>query len=536
MGRIIRIKQETLGWLQQAIKGKNPDSELHYMGGEPGPDGLIAIEFSDRVADKMDVMLKETGGHGGYDLLLKTVCQTILKNQVNNPKKMEGFDTVTKVVDELIFPKGTPIDDIFDAIRQDIPTINIPPDDKLIDQVMASLASPKNWWPGDPTQSRKIATRLRDDLRKARRYYIDDEMISAISFLAHEHPEVIANGIWRARLPFPTIWFEWSPRAHLEAIGQGAKEDTPYQTGVLIRQTDEQGSSSIATMIGVNPPSGSKVRDCCPAPLALVFKTEEPIREGLDTDIAQAVVGDPVDSDPMDSLLIFGREKVFAELAGMDLLSLGLSLCGAAWNTRKEETPDEDRRRRIACIKLSQHCRWDFNPYDPFLKHLLKSGDQRAKEVCKVGLTEFSGTWMTIAAILVLLNGRDYVRYSSPQRQKSSRLVHGKIVPYMEHITVSLKLPRPVIIRRLIRESKEESNRRRHEIEAHWCVQHTQSEKGCDGHGVHDYQPDAWDSDGSVRRRKCSKCGHKVWRRKSHERGDASLGYVIKSRKVTRRG
>jgi hypothetical protein len=123
------------------------------------------------------------------------------------------------------------------------------------------------------------------------------------------------------------------------------------------------------------------------------------------------------------------------------------------------------------------------------------------------------------------MNTQDFIARDQHFKVGKSYTVAGHVVPYLDHITVKLKLPRRVVEQRVARELAESLPRRRHGVPGHFAESRKKGDPNCE-HAYIDVSPT---------HERCVLCKHSRWWVKAHERGDASLGYVIKDRLVTRR-
>lgn len=132
-----------------------------------------------------------------------------------------------------------------------------------------------------------------------------------------------------------------------------------------------------------------------------------------------------------------------------------------------------------------------------------------------------AGDLRNIIAILLLLNQPHVIRLIG--QQPRPHIAHGKRVVYAAHNVVEIELGRRrEHMRRLFRHWSDRASPRRHEVRGHFA--HYRLAEGCTHQWP--FMPEAGE-DGQPRWR-CGACGGwRVWRA-SHERGDASRGFVTK--------
>jgi len=383
----------------------------------------------------------------------------------------------------------------------------------LADIVYAACSNPTKLLKGHPTPDglRRLGMNIKTALRESRRYYIDDEVVRAATHLGVQHPDVLMSMLRRARLPFNKCWVEWSPRAQVEESGYIPAEDIPERTGCILERLDQAHPLFRMTMIGFQPDGERRLKSCCVAPISIIYNLEQPI-----------------------SLASSDRHSI-AEISKLPQDYINKTLIGGAYmeHSLYQREPDEIEHRRRICDELASYATHSILPFiKPFIQESLSSYKynvnwrQEWERVFRSEIIEHSGSWRFIISLFALINSRDYLESDKVLRHGKSRSVNAKMIPYLDHFLVALKLPRKIVQQRALREYAEAIPRRRHEVEGHWKQSRKKGLLGCE----HVYV------DETPTRQVCvfEGCGHKRWWVNEFERGDASIGYVIKDRLVVK--
>lgn len=182
----------------------------------------------------------------------------------------------------------------------------------------------------------------------------------------------------------------------------------------------------------------------------------------------------------------------------------------------------------------------DFLPFNP--QHRLfdrYSSDGEWRDAARGSIGELRN----IIAIMLVMNRPSLTKYV--QSNQGGRGFHkGKLMPYLSHTTVTIDLDARPTLRLIGTPEGEGVPRRRHEVEGHFKHDATAREYSRIAGCIHSFQPthgpkDQWapwpdpplgvpGEPGVPRNWVCSDCGGKRWWQRESERGDASIGYVIK--------
>jgi len=382
----------------------------------------------------------------------------------------------------------------------------------LADRIMAACTNPAKLVQShpDPAERRKIGAALKDRLRNSRRFYVDEEVTRAATRLGVQHPEILMQMLRRARLPFGRVWVEWDNRAQAEESGI-VDETAPDRFGVLVERLDEQEPLYRMTPVGlITGETRGAGQAVGVSPISVVYHLDHP------------VAGLPLTAD----------QRQIAEIADLPEDYVRKTLIGSAYVGQVSDRNDQEEvQHRIAlCDTLAAHAT---NVLTPFMAPLIRrtlAGDGRInrdvlQRIMRTEVIENSGTWRFVISLFALINARDYVESEQTYRAGKSRMVGGNIVPFLDHWLVSLKLPRKIVEARIIRQMTEAIPRRRHEVIGHWKHSRKHGDPNCE----HAYVSE------TPTRERCAICGAARWWVNEFERGDASIGYIIKDRLVESR-
>ena len=157
-------------------------------------------------------------------------------------------------------------------------------------------------------------------------------------------------------------------------------------------------------------------------------------------------------------------------------------------------------------------------------KHFKASDIARAS--FKNAFDAYVGSGRVLVAAMLLLQLRDKIGVMAGRKTPAKYWYKGKQRPYMSAHTVTISLPEKKVIQRLREVAHHEGgwHNRRHSVRGHW------RQNGKTGNALCGHR---WENrDGNPDKQTCSICGRKRAFLKEFERGDASLGYVVKQYNV----
>ncbi|CAM6053397.1 unnamed protein product [Sphagnum tenellum] len=383
----------------------------------------------------------------------------------------------------------------------------------LADIVYAACCNPEKLLFEHPTVDgrRKMGAHYKSLVREARRFYVDDEVTAAATTLGVQHPDVLMAMLQRARSPFRTCWLEWSNRIQCEEAGIPFLDDSPERIGVLVERLDEfeplYRLTTIVTPINV-PANRIGI-----SPITVTYNLN-------------AAIGAEFTSD----------RDLLVELTNLPIDYIRKTVVGGAYTGRvvdgqAERDPEEIAFREERCNALAMHACITIASHMKLIAQDSLNPDTiynrgNVSGMFRNEIVENSGTWRMAITLFALINAQDYTAKTQFKKGKN-HLAGGKVVPYLDHYMVSLKLPRKVVQDRIVREMIEAIPRRRHEVMGHFRRQpQTEAQLMCDHAYVNE----------TPARQICAipGCGHRRTWINEYMRGDATVGVVLKDRLVTK--
>lgn len=304
----------------------------------------------------------------------------------------------------------------------------------------------------------------------ARRFVFDETATARAATILRDIPELIIEQARFARPPFDTTWIEIDHRALIRVIQPQyvMTEDSDKNLGFLV----DQGSVYVIV-------TDSKTTGL--GPFRYDLNVDWPLQEQIK----------------------------FAESVGTSRGQLDEFFLGATIN---------DLRLKEDLLRvLRSHNRVSLLP--------LTRKDLSRDELNTI-LTASYGDLRILIAFLLILNQPGATTYREVPR--SSGFVHGKVRPYLEHVTVSVVLDSTKILARSAGPATGDL-RRRHEVRGHYCHDLRARQGRCDHRWASDERDDVPDPD----RWKCVTCGGKRWWRRDHHRGSATMGFNLHEYQVT---
>ena len=405
----------------------------------------------------------------------------------------------------------------------------------VIDDIAALSSKPDGIFlpSDDKREKRRVAERIRSLSLSAKRFLIADDATYVASSLAVIHPQALTAMLPMARPPFDLMWLEWPLRPQFEALGMPIAADAPEATGVLIQKVGNT-VYRMTEIAAVNPRSGKGF--VVHSPVSVLFDLAGPIDE---TPYAQ----DHLFLRKAFGSLLTRHGVVFKAMDGRTLPGsiddvmndqridemIRSCLVGSGYHAKfGAEIDEEEETLRTEQVRLLQrHATWSLTPgigqvYADAAARASRTDQREILDAVAERVSETSGMWRTVISLLSLMNARDDIVSVAPARSTERHMVRGQALPRLEFGRTTLRVPRAVATDLMRRAIAAGIPRRRHEVAGHWCESHVRGDPSCD----HDYV------DETHRRRVCIHCGHLMWWRDSHERGDGKLGTVVNDRVV----
>ncbi len=391
----------------------------------------------------------------------------------------------------------------------------------FIKQVLQAYSNPKKYVvrpqidkPIPPKGMRELARRdfkTREMLRRATKFTLDDDFAEYAAWISCQlTTEDVIHCLWKSKTPYPTMWVEWDGWARQKGIericGPGGRFTESHKLGMLFRPVDDSENCQLATLFQPDPDTPIYTREF---PVKIVW-TSEPNVKGVQELRERA-------RRAMGGLEFYKTEKEIsitaAELVGQ------IIFWGSTWMGEQDDSlkimrslPEEEMIQtvedladdlKIVVNAVALGFEGAGSAHMALAQKLV--GPKEAMSMLAEILREMVGEIRWIVTFLAMLNS--FETFTGPSEFISGARVGmaGKInKPYMEFRTLGIKLPKQKKFTTVRARLKEGLPRRAHQVRGNymtrWAGEPLPVEK---------------------------------WRwRPSHQRGDASLGFVHKDYNV----
>jgi hypothetical protein len=335
-------------------------------------------------------------------------------------------------------------------------------------------------------------------MRAAHRFVFDEAAAERIAQVVRDIPHLLVREHAFARPPFEVTWIEWPSWVYWKVL-RDAKPERYDQTGWYGNlNTADHTIGYLIDHNRINTICGGTVdkpiSDPQITPMQYHLRTEWDIDEQLE----------------------------FARVCGCGRMTLDMLM----WGSTYDELSEDERRVLRASNVMEQT---PLNPAHPGHARLTSDGGMAGPARGTVG------DFRTIIAILLMLNRPSLTSYRNVL-PNSHGFIRGKLRPFMSHTTVTIAIDPVPTLRLIGTPAGDREPRRRHEVRGHYCHNKVARDYARIAGCIHNFEPNRgppkwlpWpnagpdDPDNWV----CSECGGKRWWRPEHERGDASVGYVM---------
>lgn len=368
-------------------------------------------------------------------------------------------------------------------------------------------------WPDRQEQAAEAKARL-DQLALAHRFLVDDASAAAIEHFTIDHLDLLAAELRDWRPPFERMWLEHDPRPRMVAAGGTSAERVargevlPERLGALIQPVRDQiFSIEVVTRCW----KGDTALDACdfqPFHWLVDFSDEATaFRE-------EHWLGQEARLERLIPVTVGG----YTEARAMPWLAVAGGVRGAdKWARDRKVTTQLNRRL------LGRLSRFQRSAVQQVEAHGLLR-DAGFRQMLINNLKEAAGQVRFVLGCLAMLQRR-IVLPGEPYAQRGRRLVSGKSLPFFGYRQITLEVPGVRRVTAAFKQQEPAAPKRRHEVAASWCY-NAEARAGC-ADERHDWRPIV-----PEQRYQCIRCGGKRWRRREHQRGDASLGWVHQDRVV----
>ena len=225
-------------------------------------------------------------------------------------------------------------------------------------------------------------------------------------------------------------------------------------------------------------------------------------------------------------------------------------LFGRAVQAMPDDEDGDQARRRTACLTLNSHAVvWPTPVVWPVYRNLDREArmlsrrpgmhemQSRVTRHLEREVNEQNGTFRLLLGILATLNGSGVSAITDHPRLRGAngaRMVGARRVPYLDHGTINLLVPREMALRRLYADAAAASPRRRHEVSGHWRMRHNLGNPRCGttlpGQAADHTWADIGGEDTS--HQQCAVCAARRWWVDEFMRGDARVGLTLREHMV----
>lgn len=387
----------------------------------------------------------------------------------------------------------------------------------LADVVYAAAKNPRLVYGiNSSKQAVRMLRRFADWVRNAKRFVLDDEFVRRAVELSFEPPSRLLELCLIARAPAEKSWIEWNEEVRLKALFEQDSRATlddgdrysiaGFSLEVIENGTHVMGSYGVLDLGFVAQPIG-----CAFEPSGTQMPNiTSPADVMLNKEVRQYLVH--------KEQYRTGDERPYAG----PLLALGdLYVNRYMPSTMEEARTDAEMSALTELINRSCYCLMptvDWVGIEPisFVKKITSTPQELDR-----ALSGTAGDYRFMLAVLALMSSSYTLIDVIDRREKNVGAAPARHQrQYLVHSHVHLKLPKERPFKVIIDDLGKSviAHKRRHHVLAHWRERQATKNNGCQ----HDFE--AIDP----MRLRCTKCEHRKWRVNQYERGDASLGYVVK--------
>jgi hypothetical protein len=390
-------------------------------------------------------------------------------------------------------------------------------------------------WKDAPVLARDIYkdhyANYRRIFHRARPFNLDSKALRVAIELSMEGPEKMADRLLLARLPFPEMWIEFDLHDKLFignelGISPGPAEDTPSRIGYLLQEDPGDHLRWTATtwvsVDSIRQPVHKAHRDEMLTSVAMnawMIDTEKraiPERIGAINGVTRQEIESAISLNIKNG--DYTKDDAWRAFA-----HLGWGY-GSTMDDVKEAYDGIDPMRVLGQVPLLQN---SINVgWEPLSYQIRPISTGRINEQFANSCVESRGDMRTLVSILALINEVPIIE--TPVERKGSFIGAGGVIKkYLTNKTVTINIPSRKPLKQIQRllAKKVKSHKARHEVRGHWrTIIHKND------HWRKDNMPDGT----IVRTFIAAGQLERVWV-ESHERGDASYGYVKHDYKIEKR-
>lgn len=371
----------------------------------------------------------------------------------------------------------------------------------MCDEILADLSNPQKRVTGfnkiqlerlpngkTKTHSGKSAAmRCIKDMREAVRYVITDDLLEyLIPVFSTIKSDRLIDSIIESRLPHNKVWIEWNEVSRQTLMQDFAKENniptnffptdeiTPNVGYLLMEAPDAQDVAWLAQSFANGKNTGANVQHLkgtttlAPFGFAVYPELDSPLKNNIEIEIDE--------------------DNYWKASTPNPELNVAFELSSAALGHGYLQTQSHWRKPQDLADVFSGLGIWQSYSSE-WLNQ--KNADRWVKNSAVM----MGADARFLICVLAVLNYDWIIKDDVEPRKSTRKLRHGKPLPRMSHVTLTIDLPKMRGVTMLPTAHIDGASRRLHEVRGHW--------------------------------RRYRKTGKRVWV-KSHRRGDAKLGIITK--------
>lgn len=406
----------------------------------------------------------------------------------------------------------------------------------LLNLVWRDLNNSRLWKKQPPavrTVYRDHYANYRRIFSQARAFNISNEALKVAFDLSMDEPRKVAERLFMARLPFPKVWIEIdfhykTTLAERVQAATGIDDQTPSRIGWLLQEDPGDPlrwySSTFIILDSSKKPVWEPVRDEMQTSISLVSFMVDTSNTKAPEKMGPIIAFD----DAMLTRFVGVSDSVTKKIADPadlpDQYWRGFRHIGWGYSGNVDGISRRQAMRTVATPTALEN---SLNiGVEPMARQLAPFSEDGFEDLIMNSAVESRGDVRLIVALLSLINEVPIVTTS--ERKEGTFIAGGKPHRFLQNNTVRINIPskRPMKKVRAVLKGKIQFHKARHEVRGHWRTiehkkDHTRKVKNTDGSFE-----EIFFAKGQLER---------VWVN-SHERGDASLGYVKHDYSVEKHG
>jgi hypothetical protein len=339
----------------------------------------------------------------------------------------------------------------------------------LVDEFLATKMVP---WPDK--QEERLILAVRNNLREAKKFVLDDKAAVYAAEMIRDHPIAIAHDQEFAIPCFPRMYIELPYPNFFETLGGNNPHD-PIMGDTEVGYFIDGPRAYVLSRVW-NGPENAEMRKklgCQAMMMPLAYTLNQPMTLEQELDVCQ---------------------RAHVSRMGIDILY---------WGSSYEKLPHSER---VALRANHGFEHWYAKDVDDLITPMFTSA---------------AGDLRNIIALTLFLNRTNEVRFEE-QIGPAQGFVHAKPTTLVRHSVVRLKLDPKPLFKKLYGHGG--VWRREHDCRGHFCHDKITREHNHE-HDWREYDVNQW---------RCMTCGGLKWWRKAHRRGHREKGVVNTSYEVTR--